>query len=79
MSAGARVATLAIVVYQRLVAPVLPPACRFAPTCSEYARQAILEHGLLRGLWLAIRRLARCHPFHPGGWDPPPLAGGPSQ
>ena len=79
MSAGARVATLAIVVYQRLVAPVLPPACRFAPTCSEYARQAILQHGLLRGLWLAIRRLARCHPFHPGGWDPPPLAGGPSQ
>ena len=79
MSAGARVATLAIVVYQRLVAPVLPPACRFAPTCSEYARQAILEHGLPRGLWLAIRRLARCHPFHPGGWDPPPLAGGPSR
>ncbi len=79
MSAGARVATLAIVGYQRLVAPVLPPACRFAPTCSEYARQAILEHGLLRGLWLAIRRLARCHPFHPGGWDPPPLAGGPSR
>ena len=79
MSAGARVATPAIVGYQRLVAPVLPPACRFAPTCSEYARQAILEHGLLRGLWLATRRLARCHPFHPGGWDPPPLAGGPSR
>lgn len=77
MSAGARVATLAIAGYQRLVAPVLPPACRFAPTCSEYARQAILEHGLLRGLWLATRRLARCHPFHPGGWDPPPFAGGP--
>jgi hypothetical protein len=65
---AARVLTL----YQRLVSPLLPPACRFAPTCSEYARLAVLEHGVGRGAWLAIRRLARCHPFHPGGYDPPP-------
>lgn len=58
--------------YQRLVSPLLPPACRFVPTCSEYARQALLGHGLLRGSWLALRRLACCHPFHPGGDDPLP-------
>ena len=69
---GARLATAAIVAYQRVVSPWLPPACRFAPTCSEYARQAMLEHGLARGAWLALRRLASCHPFHPGGYDPPP-------
>jgi putative membrane protein insertion efficiency factor len=69
---GARLATAAIVAYQRIVSPWLPPACRFAPTCSEYTRQAMLEHGLARGAWLALRRLACCHPFHPGGYDPPP-------
>ncbi|HEU4367887.1 MAG TPA: membrane protein insertion efficiency factor YidD [Methylomirabilota bacterium] len=62
----------AIVTYQWLVSPLLPRACRFAPTCSEYARLALLEHGLARGTWLALCRLARCHPFHPGGYDPPP-------
>jgi uncharacterized protein len=70
-----RAASLAagvLVAYQRLVSPLLPRACRFAPTCSEYARQAMLEHGVGRGAWLAIRRLARCHPFNPGGYDPPP-------
>ena len=67
-----RLAAGAVVVYQRLVSPLLPGACRFAPTCSEYARQALVEHGLGRGLALAAWRLARCHPFHPGGWDPPP-------
>jgi putative membrane protein insertion efficiency factor len=61
-----------IVIYQWFVSPLLPAACRFAPTCSEYARVALVEHGLVRGLALATRRLARCHPFHPGGWDPPP-------
>jgi hypothetical protein len=68
----ARVAARAIVVYQRLVSPLLPPACRFAPTCSEYARLTLLGHGLARGAWLAFCRLVRCHPFHPGGYDPPP-------
>jgi len=58
--------------YKRFVSPCLPPGCRFAPTCSEYARLAIEQHGMARGLWLALRRLGRCHPFHPGGYDPPP-------
>jgi len=71
MSAS-RLATVAILAYQQVVSPWLPPACRFAPTCSEYARQALLEHGLARGAWLALRRLACCHPFHRGGYDPPP-------
>ncbi len=56
--------------YQRIVSPLLPPACRFHPTCSEYFRQAVLAHGALRGSWLGVRRLAKCHPFHPGGFDP---------
>ena len=72
MSAAARIAAAAVTAYQRLVSPWLPPACRFAPTCSEYAKQALLAHGLVRGGWLAARRLLRCHPFHPGGYDPPP-------
>jgi uncharacterized protein len=69
----ARVAAALMVVYQRLVSPMLPRACRFAPTCSEYARLALLEHGVRRGTWLALKRLARCHPFNPGGYDPPPV------
>jgi hypothetical protein len=59
--------------YQSLVSPFLSSACRFAPTCSEYAKLALVEHGVLRGGALAVRRLARCHPFHPGGYDPPPV------
>ena len=58
--------------YQLVVRPLLPPACRFVPGCSEYARLALLEQGLVRGGWLGIRRLARCHPWNPGGYDPPP-------
>ena len=58
--------------YQRLVSPALPPSCRFHPSCSQYALEAVTRHGALRGSWLAARRLARCHPFHPGGFDPVP-------
>ncbi|MBI2218542.1 MAG: membrane protein insertion efficiency factor YidD [Candidatus Rokubacteria bacterium] len=73
MTRTARVATLLIRGYQLVVSPWLPRACRFAPTCSEYARLAMGEHGVGRGGWLAIRRLLKCHPFHPGGYDPPPV------
>ncbi|HXH81805.1 MAG TPA: membrane protein insertion efficiency factor YidD [Candidatus Tectomicrobia bacterium] len=70
--AARRVAAALLTGYQCVVSPLLPPCCRFAPTCSEYARLAVLHHGVVRGLWLSVRRLARCHPLHPGGWDPPP-------
>jgi hypothetical protein len=58
--------------YQRFVSPALPPACRFYPSCSAYAATAIERHGPLKGVWLAARRLSRCHPFHEGGIDPVP-------
>ncbi|MFN7950316.1 MAG: membrane protein insertion efficiency factor YidD [bacterium] len=61
-----------IQLYRVVLSPMLGPACRFEPSCSRYAEQAIRQHGALRGLALAIRRLARCHPFHPGGYDPVP-------
>ena len=67
-----RGALAALEVYQRFVSPLLPQSCRFAPTCSEYARQALAGHGILRGSALAVARLLKCHPLHPGGWDPPP-------
>ena len=57
-------------VYKAVVSPWLPPACRFTPTCSEYASEAIQEYGLLRGLTRAAARLLRCHPLHRGGFDP---------
>jgi len=56
--------------YRSLISPLLPPACRFTPTCSEYAMQAIEKYGALRGVYLGARRLLRCHPFHSGGYDP---------
>lgn len=68
-----RRAALALIrLYQLAIRPVLPPACRFTPTCSDYAHQAISRYGLWRGLRLSLARLARCHPFHPGGLDPLP-------
>lgn len=65
-------AVIPITLYRLCISPVLPPACRFYPTCSAYAEQAILRHGILYGTWLAARRLARCHPWSPGGYDPVP-------
>ena len=58
--------------YQIAISPALPPSCRFTPSCSQYALEALERHGALKGSWLAARRLARCHPFHPGGVDPVP-------
>ncbi|MFN0140082.1 MAG: membrane protein insertion efficiency factor YidD [Pyrinomonadaceae bacterium] len=57
-------------VYKAVVSPFLPPACRFEPTCSEYARQAIEKYGTLKGMWLGLRRILRCQPFCRGGHDP---------
>ena len=61
--------------YQRWISPALPPSCRFHPTCSEYTKIAIAEHGVVRGGWLGLRRIARCNPFCEGGIDPVPPAG----
>ena len=70
----ARLLMLPITGYRRFISPLLGPRCRFAPSCSEYALDALAEHGAARGLWLATKRIARCHPFHPGGYDPVPPA-----
>jgi len=66
------IALFLIRAYQYVLSPVLGPACRFYPTCSEYAYQAILRYGIFTGLYLIIRRFLRCHPFNPGGFDPVP-------
>ena len=58
--------------YKRVISPLLPPACRFYPTCSEYAMDAVAKHGVLRGGILAAKRLIKCNPLHPGGFDPVP-------
>jgi putative membrane protein insertion efficiency factor len=71
-SLAARALIVPVLGYRRLISPLLPPTCRFAPSCSEYALEALRRHGAARGLWLAVRRLARCHPFNPGGYDPVP-------
>ena len=56
--------------YKRFVSPILPSACRFYPTCSEYMMDAIAKYGAARGVWMGIKRIGRCHPFHAGGYDP---------
>jgi putative membrane protein insertion efficiency factor len=65
-----KVILLALRTYKRWISPLLPSACRFHPTCSEYMMQAVETHGVLRGVWMGLRRLSRCHPFHEGGFDP---------
>nr|WP_114418873.1 membrane protein insertion efficiency factor YidD [Marinospirillum perlucidum] len=55
--------------YQYFISPLKPPSCRFYPTCSHYAEEALRIHGPIKGLWLSIKRVGRCHPFHPGGID----------
>ena len=70
-----RLALAPISLYRRFISPLKPaPSCRFHPTCSAYATEAIQLHGVPRGSWLAVRRILKCHPFHPGGLDPVPPA-----
>lgn len=61
---------LALRFYKRWISPLLPSACRFYPTCSDYMRLAVEKHGVVRGVYLGLRRLSKCHPFHAGGYDP---------
>ncbi len=68
-----RLLTTLIRLYRYLISPLMGPHCRFHPSCSRYALEAIEDHGALHGSALALRRLARCHPWHPGGFDPVPL------
>jgi putative membrane protein insertion efficiency factor len=58
--------------YKLFLSPLLPPMCRFEPTCSVYTMEAVEKYGVVRGTWLGVRRLSRCHVFNPGGWDPVP-------
>ncbi len=58
--------------YKRFLSPLLPSACRFSPTCSEFMQEAVTRYGAWQGVWMGLRRLGRCHPFHPGGLDPVP-------
>ncbi len=65
-----QIAIFFIKMYRLFISPLKPPTCRFVPTCSDYALQAIDKYGVLRGGKMAVRRILRCHPFHPGGYDP---------
>ncbi|MBO8172175.1 MAG: membrane protein insertion efficiency factor YidD [Bacillaceae bacterium] len=61
-----------IVFYRKFISPLKPPSCRFAPTCSAYALEAVSKYGAIKGGWLSVKRVAKCHPFHKGGYDPVP-------
>lgn len=74
MRALVAAAILPIRAYRRWVSPLLPPNCRFSPTCSAYAIEALERYGVVKGGWLAVRRVGRCHPWNPGGYDPVPGA-----
>lgn len=67
-----RVAVAPIRVYQRVISPLLPAACIYTPSCSQYAVEAIERYGIVKGAWLAVRRIVRCNPLHAGGFDPVP-------
>ena len=64
------IVTRVLQVYKFAVSPLLPSACRYYPTCSDYMHEAVERHGAWKGIWMGLRRLARCHPFHSGGYDP---------
>lgn len=66
------VAIYLLKLYKRFISPLLPPMCRFEPTCSVYAMEAFQKYGVIKGTWLTFKRLLRCQPLHPGGWDPVP-------
>jgi putative membrane protein insertion efficiency factor len=61
-----------IKIYQYAISPLMAPTCRFTPSCSQYAKEVIVKHGALRGGWLSVKRVLRCNPWHPGGYDPAP-------
>jgi len=74
-----KIAQAPIHFYRKVISPHKPPSCRFYPTCSAYALEAIEVHGAAKGSWLALKRIGKCHPFHPGGYDPvPPKQGDPA-
>ncbi|STL75630.1 protein [Escherichia coli] len=72
LSPGSRVLIALIRVYQRLISPLLGPHCRFTPTCSSYGIEALRRFGVIKGSWLTVKRVLKCHPLHPGGDDPVP-------
>ncbi|MEJ2052620.1 MAG: membrane protein insertion efficiency factor YidD [Calditrichaceae bacterium] len=65
-----RIFLILIKIYQKLISPLFPPSCRFYPTCSDYSYQSIEKHGILKGGWYSFKRIIKCHPYHPGGFDP---------
>lgn len=72
MNAARVVALFFLRFYKRFLSPLLMPMCRFEPTCSMYMMEAVQKYGAARGIWMGVRRIGRCHPFNPGGWDPVP-------